>query len=122
MSCCARLSGVDACSLSPPDRLIRLDIVERQLVVAAPADQRKMEAAEQFDGFFKNGRILLTPDAWRRLWAGLDLEVVKQHLLRRGLLIPDRDGKVPSAEKYKSGAPTARFYVLAAAFINREAA
>jgi len=104
------------------DRLIRLDIVERQLVVAAPADQRKMEAAEQFDGFFKNGRILLTPDAWRRLWAGLDLEVVKQHLLRRGLLIPDRDGKVPSAEKYKSGAPTARFYVLAAAFINREAA
>jgi hypothetical protein len=81
-----------------------------------------MEAAEQFDGFFKNGRILLTPDAWRRLWAGLDLEVVKQHLLRRGLLIPDRDGKVPSAEKYKSGAPTARFYVLAAAFINREAA
>src|SRR6516165_226153 len=110
------------------DRLIHLDIVERQLVAASPADQRKMEAAERFDGFFKNGRaidegrVLLTPDAWRHLWAGLDLEAVKQHLLRRGLLIPGRDGKVPSAEKYKSGAPTARFYVLAAAFINRETA
>jgi hypothetical protein len=110
------------------DRLIHLDIVERQLVAASPADQHKMEAAEQFDGFFKNGHnfkdrhILLKPDAWRHLWAGLDIEAVKQHLLRQRLLIADHDGKVPSAEKYKSGAPTARFYVLASAFIDHETA
>jgi uncharacterized protein (DUF927 family) len=100
------------------DRLIRLDIVERQLVAVSLADQHKMEAGEQSDGFMKNGRILLKPDAWQRLWAGLDVEAVKQHLLRQQLLIPDRNGRVPSAEKYKSGAPAARFYVLAGAFID----
>jgi uncharacterized protein (DUF927 family) len=100
------------------DHLIRLDIVERQLVAASPADQHKMEAGEQSDGFMKNGRILLIPDAWQRLWAGLDVEAVKQHLLRQQLLIADRNGRVPSAEKYKSGASAARFYVLASEFIN----
>jgi len=52
----------------------------------------------------------------------VSFEAVKQQLLRRGLLIPGRNGKVPSAEKYKSGAPTARFYVLASAFIDHETA
>jgi len=100
------------------DHLIGLDIVEHQLVAASPADQHKMEAGEHSDGFMKNGRILLMPDAWQRLWAGLDVEAVKQHLLRQQLLIPDRNGRVPSAEKYKSGASPARFYVLASEFID----
>jgi hypothetical protein len=100
------------------DRLIRLAVNGRRLVAASPADQHKLKAAEQFDGYVKNGRVLLTPDAWRRLWTGLDGEAVKQQLLRQQLLIADRDGTVPSVEKFRSGAPGARFYVLALAFID----
>jgi putative DNA primase/helicase len=74
----------------------------RRLVAASPTDEQKLKAAEQFDGYVKNGRILLKPDAWQHLWDGLDgkaVKQVKQHLLRQGLLIADSDGKVPSGEK-----------------------
>ena len=64
-------------------------------------------------------RILIQPDAWRRLWAGLDIDAVKKYLLRAELLIADRKGRVPSLEKISSKAPPARFYVLAPAFVER---
>jgi hypothetical protein len=100
------------------DRFIRLSVEKRCLVPASAADQHKMERADEFDGFIKNGHHLVTPEAWRRLWAGLNVEDVNKHLLTANLLVPDREGRVPSTEKYKSGAPAARFYVLAAAFID----
>ena len=59
---------------------------------------------------------MVLPDAWRRLWAGLDIDAVKQHLLDAKLLIPGRDGVVPSVEKI-NGKPT-RVYVLAGAFVD----
>ena len=101
------------------DRLIRLAVDgRRRLVAALQTDAHKLEAAEQFDGYVKNGRILLTPDGWKRLWTGLDGDAVKQVLLRQNLLITGRDGKVPSVEKIRSGAPAERVYVLALAFID----
>jgi uncharacterized protein (DUF927 family) len=101
------------------DRLIRLAVDgRRRLVAASPTDERKLEAAEQFDGYVKNGRILLTPDGWKRLWTGLDGDAVRQVLLRQNLLIAGRDGKVPDVEKIRSGAPAERVYVLALAFID----
>jgi hypothetical protein len=102
------------------DRFIHLSIKGRRLVPASTADQRKMDAdAEQkFDGFVKeDGRILVRPEAWSRLWAGLDVDAVKKHLQDAGLLVYDRKGVVPSAEKISSKAPAGRFYVLAPTFV-----
>jgi hypothetical protein len=47
----------------------------------------------------------------------MDVDAVKDHLRRAGLLIPGSTGDVPSVEKYRSGASPARFYVLARSFI-----
>jgi uncharacterized protein (DUF927 family) len=104
------------------DRLIHLAVVGRRLVAASPADQHKLEAVEHgyvsYDGYVKNERILLTPTAWHRLWASLDVEVVNRHLMHQQLLIPGLDeGDVTSVEKVRSGAKPARFYVLAPRFI-----
>jgi uncharacterized protein (DUF927 family) len=103
------------------DRFIHLEIKGRRLAPASAADQSKMDAEQQFDGYVKeygeDGRILVWPDAWHRLWAGLDADAVKKHLRQAGLLIPGRDGDVPSLEKFESKAPPARFYVLAPAFL-----
>jgi hypothetical protein len=58
----------------------------------------------------------LTPEAWQRLWAGLNVEDVNKHLLKTALLIPDRKGKASQVEKYKGDAKAKRFYVLVPAF------
>lgn len=113
------LRGIKRCrqllAATIDDRFIRLTLKKRRLVAASAADRRKMAVAQQ-DGYVKDGRILVLPDAWRRLWAGLDIDTVKQHLLDAKLLIPGRDGVVPSAEKI-NGKPT-RVYVLAGAFVD----
>lgn len=98
------------------DRLIQLSRNGRRLVPASAADHGKMAAVERFDGFTKDAHILLWPVAWRRLWAGLDVGEVKQHLLDAQLLIPSASGDVPSPQKFKSGAKPAQFYVLAPEF------
>jgi hypothetical protein len=100
------------------DHFIRLSVEGRRLVPASAADQHKMERADEFDGYIKNGHLLVTPEAWRQRWAGLNLEDVNKHLLKANLLIPDREGKASRAEKYNSDAPAKRFYVLAPAFID----
>jgi uncharacterized protein (DUF927 family) len=99
------------------DRFIHLVLKNRRLIPATAADRHKIEASEDgFDGYVKDdGRILLKPEAWRRLWAGLDIDAMKKHLLDKQLLIPDREGLVPSVEKI-NGKPV-RVYVLAPAFV-----
>jgi hypothetical protein len=99
------------------DRFIHLCLDGRRLAPASAADKRKMRSAAEFDGYVKGDRILVKPEAWQRWWTGLDADAVKQHLLRAGLLIASRNGEVPSPEKFNSGQPPARFYVLARAFI-----
>jgi uncharacterized protein (DUF927 family) len=100
------------------DQFIRLSIEGRRLVPASAADQHKMERADEFDGYIKDGHILMTPEAWQRLWAGLSVEDVNKHLLKIGMLIPDRKGKASRVEKYTGDAPAKRFYVLTLAFID----
>jgi Domain of unknown function (DUF927) len=70
---------------------------------------------DRLDGHIKSGRILVRPEAWHRLWSGLDEDAVKKHLLDVALLIPGRNGKVPSVAKI--GRASQRFYVLAWAFV-----
>jgi uncharacterized protein (DUF927 family) len=100
------------------DQFIRLSIEGRRLVPASAADAHKMERADEFDGYVKNGHILMTPEAWQRRWIGLSVEDVNKHLLKTGLLIPDRKGKSSRVEKYNSDAKAKRFYVLTPAFID----
>ena len=101
------------------DRFIRLTLKNHRLVPASAADQRKMRAErdgkQKFDGYVKDGRILVKADAWHHLWAGLDIDAVKQCLLQAELLLPGRDGVV---RPEKIGGKTTRFYVLAPAFID----
>jgi uncharacterized protein (DUF927 family) len=103
------------------DRFIHLDLKGRRLAPASAADQSKMDAElnteQKFDGYVKKEHILVRPEAWRRLWAGLDADAVKERLRRVELLIAGLDGDVPSLERFRSKAPPARFYVLAKAFV-----
>jgi hypothetical protein len=100
------------------DRLIQIGRSGGRLVPASKADQNKMDAVDRFDGFVKDGKILLKPEAWHRLWAGLDVGEIKKHLLGAQLLIAGANGHVPSAEKFKSGAQPAKFYVLPPEFVS----
>jgi hypothetical protein len=107
------------------DRFIHLCLKDRRLVPASVADQRKMDVerkgSEQFDGYVKalgeEGRILVRPEAWRRLWGGLDADAVKEHLQQSKLLIAGSKGDVPSLERFKSNEAPSRFYVLKWAFV-----
>jgi hypothetical protein len=107
------------------DRFIHVCLKDRRLVPASVADQRKVDAEqrgdEQFDGYVKESgeerRILVRPEAWRRLWAELDADAVKEHLRQAKLLIPGSNGEVPSLEKFRSKDRPLRFYVLALAFV-----
>jgi hypothetical protein len=103
----------------PKDRIIRAPTTgwfaprRNKPVFVLPID-----AATRGDGYVKDQRILLTPDAWQRLWAGLDADAVKDHLLRMQLLMPGVEaGRATSLEKVGRGAPS-RFYVLAEAFVS----
>jgi uncharacterized protein (DUF927 family) len=84
------------------DQFIHLSIEGGRLVPASAADQHKMERADEFDGYVKNGHILMAPEAWQRRWAGLSVEDVNKHLLKAGLLIPDRKGKASRVENTKA--------------------
>jgi uncharacterized protein (DUF927 family) len=117
-----------AFAVTVSDRLIRLTSGRGRIVPASPADQSKMDAmdaanqsktgaADLFDGYVKDGRILLLPEAWERLWHGLDRDEVKKYLLNRGWLILGPGGKASISERVKSGEPTVRVYELAPSFI-----
>ncbi len=100
------------------DRFVRLVIKKRRLVPATTAEKRKLKS--DIDGYIKESgearRILVLPEAWQRSWKGVDVEAVKEHLLKAGLLIPGHDDIAPSAEKIDG--TTRRVYVLASAFID----
>jgi hypothetical protein len=104
-------------AVTAQDRLIRVTSDRGRIVPASPADQSKMDAPDQFDGYIKDGRILLTVAAWERLWHGLDSDAVKKYLLNRGWLIPGPGGKASISERVKGGEPTVRVYELAPSFI-----
>jgi uncharacterized protein (DUF927 family) len=100
------------------DHFIHIDVKDRRLVAASVADQRKMDMADRFDGYIKGEHVLVTPEAWHRLWAGLDTDAVKKRLRETGLLIADPNDPL-SLQKFKSKTPPSRFYVLAKAVIER---
>jgi hypothetical protein len=101
------------------DRFIHIDVNKgRLLAPASAADQRKMDIADQFDGYIKGEHVLVRPEAWHRWWAGLDADAVKKYMREMGLLLADPSDPL-SLQKFKSKTPPARFYVLAKAVIER---
>jgi uncharacterized protein (DUF927 family) len=104
------------------DRYIHLTLKGRRLVPALEADRHKIKAEEsreqKFDGYIKGEHVLVTPEAWRRWWNGLDADAVKKYSRETGLLIAD-PGDPLSVQKFRPKARAARFYVLAKAVIER---
>jgi len=82
------------------------------LVPAAEADKVKLATPDLFDGYAKEDRILVHPEAWRRLCEGCHTGEVAEHLRREGALIPGDETKGELARVETVFGKTGRFYVL----------
>jgi hypothetical protein len=82
-------------------------------VPATEADAIKQKTPDQFDGYdVKDGHILVRPEAWRRFCDGADPETIAQHLIEKGELLPDNQGK--RARKQEVLGKPGRYYMLVA--------
>ncbi len=94
------------------DRYIHLrKVAKGRLIPAKAADKVKQKTPKEFDGYVKPDRVLIWPEAWRRLCEGHDPIKVAEHLQRQKVLMPGaRKGESARTETIlgKSG----RFYVL----------
>jgi uncharacterized protein (DUF927 family) len=82
------------------------------LVPATEVDEAKLATPDLFDGYVKEDRILIRPEAWRRLCEGYDAGEVAEHLRREGALIPGDETKGELARVETLFGKTGRFYVL----------
>ena len=73
------------------------------------ADAIKLRTPNQFDGYLKPDRVLITQEAWARYCNGVDPAEVARHLKQRGTLIVSGNG-VSRVEQVIG--KTDRFYVL----------
>ncbi len=93
------------------DRFIHVGKVAGQWAPMTAADEIKQRTPELFDGYAKPDRVLVRPEAWRRLSNGIDVAEIARHLQQQGALIADvRGGKLSRSEKVLR--KTERFYVL----------
>ncbi len=72
---------------------------------------------ELLDGYVKDDRILLRPEAWSRLCAECDAAAVAEHLREKGWLIPGETAGKPRKERIGKKQPE-RFYVLRRSFLS----
>ena len=95
------------------DRFIHLHKdAKGHLVPATEADKVKQVRPDEFNGYVKEDRILIHPEAWRRLCQGYDAGEVAEHLQREGTLIPGDKTKGELARVEAVFGKTGRFYVL----------
>jgi hypothetical protein len=92
-----------------PDRFIAIHKPKRAWEPVTEADKIKQKSAASFDGYVTPERILIRPEAWNRMCNGLAHEIAV-HLKQRGMLLPDRDGKLSKSEQVIGKLD--RFYVL----------
>jgi uncharacterized protein (DUF927 family) len=78
---------------------------------ATEADAIKQKTPELFDGYATPDRILVRPEAWRRLCNGVDPAEIASHFQQRNLLIADDDGSKLSRSERVMG-KAGRFYDL----------
>jgi hypothetical protein len=82
------------------------------LVAATAADQLKLNAPDEFDGYVKGDRVLVRPEAWHRLCDGVDAnEMAEQFRSKNWLIADEKGGKLAKKERVPGG-KTDRFYVL----------
>jgi uncharacterized protein (DUF927 family) len=93
-------------------RFIHLRKDKGCFVPATEADKIKQGTPDEFDGYVKEDRILIHPEAWRRLCRGYDAGEVAEHLRREGALIPGDETKGELARVETLFGKTGRFYVL----------
>jgi hypothetical protein len=91
------------------DRFIAIHKPKRAWEPVTETDKIKQKSAASFDDYVTPERILVRPEAWNRFCNGLAHEIAV-HLKQRGMLIPDRDGKLSKAEQVMGKLD--RFYVL----------
>jgi hypothetical protein len=92
-------------------RLIHIVQAGKGWVPATEADEAKQKTPELFDGYAKDDRVLVRPEAWRRLCNGFDHGEIARQLLEEGMLIADHSGgKLSKLEKVMG--KTERYYVL----------
>ena len=94
------------------ERFIHLRKDKGCFVPATEADKIKLGTPDEFDGYVKEDRILIHPEAWRRLCRGYDAGEVAEHLRREGALIPGDETKGELARVETLFGRTGRFYVL----------
>ncbi len=94
------------------DRFIRISKVKGRFVPATDSDIAKQQKSlEVYDGYVKNGLVLIRPEAWVRRCAGADHVEIARHLHAKGVLLAsDKDGKFSKTEQ--TIGRSERFYVV----------
>jgi hypothetical protein len=94
------------------DRFIHIQKVKGRFVPATDSDLAKQQKSpEAYDGYVKDGVVLIRPEAWAKRCAGADSAEIARHLHARGaLLASEKDGKF-SKTVQTIGRPE-RFYVV----------
>jgi uncharacterized protein (DUF927 family) len=101
-------------SAALPDRFISVRKEKRHWVPASAADKIRQKTPELFDGYVKPDRVLIRPEAWRRLCNGHDPAEMAKHLQQQGALIADYNGGKLARPEQVIG-KVERFYVLSRA-------
>jgi hypothetical protein len=93
------------------DRFIAIHKPRRAWEPVTTADKIKQRSAARFDGYVKlPDRILVRPEAFKRLCNGGDPHEIAKHLQQRGMLLTDNDGKLSKLEPVIG--KVERFYAL----------
>jgi hypothetical protein len=77
------------------DCFIHIHRVKGRFVPATDSDMAKQQKSpEAYDGYVKDGLVLIRPEAWVKRCAGADHVEVARHLHARGVLLAsEKDGK-----------------------------
>jgi hypothetical protein len=93
------------------DRFIHIRKVEGRFVPATDSDMAKQQKPELYDGYVKDGLVLIRPEAWAKRCAGADHVEIARHLRARDILVAsEKDDK--SSKTVQTIGRSDRFYVL----------
>ena len=94
------------------DCFIHIHKVKGRFVPATDSDMAKQQKSpEAYDGYVKDGLVLIRPEAWVKRCAGSDHVEVARHLHARGVLLAsEKDGKF--SKTVQTIGRSERFYVV----------
>ena len=94
------------------DCFIHIHKVKGRFVPATDSDMAKQQKSpEVYDGYVKDGLVLIRPEAWVKRCAGADHVEIARHLHARGVLLAsEKDGKF--SKTVQTIGRSERFYVV----------